>query len=258
MIQQLQIGCVPPPQVVKTQKKVKAKFYSIILSLLILGDLGISQPINARNIDKSTGLSANEYREQGLAYRKQEKFSEAIAALQKAVELDPKDAGGRVILGWTLHLAGKEAEAATSLWSAIFLKPRTVEAFNALGIVYLVQGNLPQSVIVHSWAALLKPDNEIAHYNLSLAYHRLQQFDLAIANAVKAAELEPSNPHPFVALAIAHWDAGDRASARKAYRDALRVDGRYSSPAFLDYLKEAGFSPEQIRAAKQVLATNNS
>lgn len=237
---------------------MKVKCYSISLSLFLSIAVGLLQlPIAAANIDRSTGISANEYREQGLAYRKQEKFPEAIAALKKAVELDPKNVAGRVILGWTLHLASREEEAASSLWSAIWLKPRTVEAFNALGIVYLVQGNLPQSVMVHSWAALLKPDNEIAYYNLSLAYHRLKQYDLAIANAVKATNLEPSNPHPFVALAIVYWDAGDRAAARKAYREVLRVDGRYSSSAFLDYLKEAGFSSDQIRAAKQVLASNN-
>ncbi|CAN1209004.1 tetratricopeptide repeat protein [Tumidithrix helvetica PCC 7403] len=237
---------------------MKEKFKFVATGLWIWLSLSAIAPAWGAKIDKATGLSAEQYREMGLVYRRQEKLSEAIAALQKAVELDPKDVSGRVILGWTQHLAGKEEEAATSLWGAIYLKPHTVEAFNALGIVYLVQGSLPHAVMVHSWAALLKPDNEIAYYNLSLAYHRQQQYDLAIANAVRAADLEPSNPHPLVALAIAHWDAGDRVAARKAYRDALRVDGRYSSAAFLDYLKEAGFSPEQIRISKQVLGASNS
>lgn len=67
---------------------------------------------------------------------------------------------------------------------------------------------------------MLKNDNEIAHYNLSLAYQRLKQYDLAIAYAQKAIELEPNNPHPFVAHAIAQWTSGDQSKA-KIFREAI-------------------------------------
>jgi tetratricopeptide (TPR) repeat protein len=126
-------------------------------------------------------------------------------------------------------------------------------AFNAIGIVYLVRGDLPQSVVLHSWAAILKEDNEIAHYNLSLAYQRLKQNDLAIAYAQKAMDLEPQNPHPFVANAIAQWTSGDRNSAKKTFRLAIGIDSRYRSPEFLNFLNEAGFSNEQIQLAKVVV-----
>ncbi|MBD2178717.1 tetratricopeptide repeat protein [Pseudanabaena sp. FACHB-1998] len=197
--------------------------------------------------------AADEYRQQGLSYRQQERFDEAIASLQKAVNLDPQNVDGRIILGWTQHLARKPDQAAASLWEAIYRSPTSLQAFNAIGIVYLVRGDLSQSVLLHSWAALLKNDNEIAHYNLSLAYQRLQQYDLAIAYAQKAMELEPSNPHPFVALAIAQWTSGDRTGAKKVFREAVGIDGRYRSPEFLSFLNEAGFSNDQIQTAKQVL-----
>ena len=48
----------------------------------------------------------------------------------------------------------------------------------------------------------LKPDNEIAFYNLSLALHQLEIYPLAITTANRAAKLEPNNPHPLVAAAI--------------------------------------------------------
>lgn len=200
--------------------------------------------------------SADEYRQLGLSYRKQERFDDAIAALQQSVNLDPQNIDGRIILGWTQHLAKKDDAAAVSLWEAIYRSPTSLQAFNAIGIVYLVRGDLPQSVVLHSWAALIKTDNEIAHYNLSLAYQRLKQYDLAIAYAQKAIELEPTNPHPFVALAIAQWADGDRINAKKTFRDAIGVDARYRSPDFLNFLNEAGFSNEQIQTAKQVLASS--
>lgn len=206
-------------------------------------------------ISQADQRAADEYRQLGLSYRKQERFDDAIAALQQSVKLDPQNIDGRIILGWTQHLAKKHDAAATSLWEAIYRSPTSLQAFNAIGIVYLVRGDLPQSVVLHSWAALLKTDNEIAHYNLSLAYQRLKQYDLAIAYAQKAIELEPTNPHPFVALAIAQWTSGDQTGAKKTFRDAIGVDARYRSSDFLNFLNEAGFSNEQIQIAKQVLAS---
>ncbi len=213
-----------------------------------------SNSLQARKATPADKQAADEYRQQGLAYRKQERFEEAIAALEKSIALDPQNIDGRIILGWTQHLAKKDEAAAASLWEAIYRSPSSLQAFNAIGIVYLVRGDLPQSVVLHSWAAILKTDNEIAHYNLSLAYQRLKQYDLAIAYAQKAIELEPNNPHPFVAQAIAQWASGDLPNAHKTFREAIGVDARYRNTEFLNFLNEAGFSSDQIQTAKQVLA----
>lgn len=200
-------------------------------------------------------LSASDYRELGLSYRQQERYPEAIAALQKSVELDPDNVSGRVLLGWTQHRAGQTTEAASTLLHSFYQHPFDVPTLNALGIVYLVDGQLSNAVTAHTLAALLKPDNEIAYYNLSLAYQRLQQDEWAINAAQEAAKLEPDNPHPLVAEAIAHWTQGNQAAAQQVYRQALSLDARYNDAAFLNYLNEAGFSSEQIRLAQQVLAS---
>lgn len=173
--------------------------------------------------------------------------------LQKAVALEPDNISGRVLLGWTQHRAGQASDAANTLLQAFYLNPFDVPTLNALGIVYLVGGQLDAAVTTHSWAALLKPDNEIAYYNLSLAFERLKQYDWAVATAREAAKLEPNNPHPPVAEAIAHWGNRDRAGAQTAYQQALALDSRYNDAAFLDYLNEAGFSPDQIETSKRVL-----
>lgn len=200
-----------------------------------------------------TATSASEYRSLGLSYRAAERYSDAIAALKKSVELEPQNLSGRVMLGWTQHLAEAEDAATQSLLEVVYRDPAFVPALNALGIVYLVDGKLLNAVFVHTWAAILKPENEIAYYNLSLAFHRLQLYGLAIVTAKKAAILEPSNPHPIVARAIAHWDSGDRTLAKLAYRQAQNLDGRYSERSFLNHLKKAGFSTEQILTTEQLL-----
>jgi Flp pilus assembly protein TadD len=197
--------------------------------------------------------TAGDYRQQGLSLRDQERYPEAIAALEKSVALEPDNLSGRVLLGWTQHKAGQSTVAATTLLDAFHRNPFDVPTLNALGIVYLVGGQLDGAIASHAWAALLKPDNEIAYYNLSLALERIRQYDWAIATAREAAKLEPSNPHPLVALAIAHQGNQEVAAAKTAYRAAIALDSRYGEEDFLVYLNEAGFSPEQIRTSQQVL-----
>ena len=199
-------------------------------------------------------VRASNYRQLGLEHRDRGDYPAAIAALKIAAALDPQNLEGYVILGWTLHLAGYDALAGKFLRQALDWRPDHVPALNALGIVYLVEGNLSAAVATHTQAAALKPDNEIAYYNLSLAYQRLQQYSEAVVNAQKATELEPHNPHPWVALAIAYWGALEGSSAKAAYQTAIRLEPRYRDRTFLDHLNRAGFSPAQIETAEKILS----
>ncbi|MEM9926670.1 MAG: tetratricopeptide repeat protein [Cyanobacteria bacterium P01_D01_bin.50] len=224
-------------------------FKKIILPLIVSSAcLIVNQPALAAK-------SAGEYRLLGLQYRQQRRYNQAIAAMEKSVELEPENISGIVNLGWTLHLAKKEAEAAQYLWKAIYQKPSFVPAYNALGIVYLVDGNLPAAVLIHTAAAFLKPDNEIAFYNLSLAFHQLEIYPLAITTANRAAKLEPNNPHPLVAAAISYWDSDDKRNAQQVYRQAINLDGRYTQTSFLSHLQKAAFTPKQINVVNQILSS---
>lgn len=250
----------PHPQPVQLAEE---SFYPmrvrLVPALLITALLSTSTWLHSKPAfaaDKTSQYRASQYRELGLSYQRQARFPEAIATMRKSVELDPSNINARVNLGWTQHLAGQEDAAAESLLQAVSLNPFSVSTFNALGIVYLVKGDLRAAVIVHTWAAILKPDNEIAYYNMSLAYHRLQVYEWAITTANKAAILEPSNPHPLVALAIAHWDSDDRMRAQLAYHRALDLDSRYSDRGFLAHLQKAGFSPNQIQTTEQILSAS--
>lgn len=192
------------------------------------------------------------YRQQGLVSRNAGRFGDAIATLKLAVAMDPYSPEGYVILGWTQHLAGYRNFAIQTLQRGLKQAPDHVPSLNALGIVYLVQGELEAAVVTHTRALELRRNNEIAHYNLSLAYERLADFPKAIHHAQNATELEPQNPHPWVALALAHWAAGDTTEAQASYQQSIRLDGRYRHQDYLDHLQEAGFSAEQIQMTDDI------
>jgi tetratricopeptide (TPR) repeat protein len=192
-------------------------------------------------------------RQLGLQYRQQGRYTDAIKTLEESVRLDPQNLSGLVLLGWTFHLAQQPQKAEETLQKALQINSNHIQTLNALGIVYLVGGNLEQAIITHTQAIKLKPDNEIAHYNLSLAYHRQGEYNLGLTHAEKATRLEPNNPHPFVAESIIYWDSGDKNKAKKSYRQAIKLDNRYRQSDFLNHLKEAGFTSEQIKQTQKIL-----
>ncbi len=196
---------------------------------------------------------AENYRIQGLAYRQQGRWDEAIDAMQTAVELDPASISGHVLLGWTQHLATQEQAAAQTLTTALQLDPFEVQVSNALGIVYLVQGQLYQAILAHLWASHLQPDNEIAYFNLSLAAQRLEYHEWAVELAAQAVELEPYNPHPLIAKAIAHWSLGNYDIARQRYQEAIALSPRYGTAQVPIFLEAAAFSSEQIQIAQDII-----
>lgn len=233
---------------------------SIVLSLSVLLTsppcLALT-PVSNSTVH-STGLNAADYRKQGLTYRNQGQWTGALEALKMAVELDPENLSGRVLWGWTAHLAGEDDQAAAILEANLNRDPFHLETLNALGIVYLVQGKVWPAIVIHGWAGVLKPDNEIAFYNLSLGLQRVGLLDWSIATAEYASVLEPDNPHPLVALALAHGtkaalsagginDTNIQDPTLSAIITGTRqLDDRYFNPNFFDHLKEAGFSPDQI------------
>ncbi len=196
---------------------------------------------------------AAKYRLLGLDYQKQKRLSEAIKAMQKSVDLDPENAIGKVNLGWALHLASRDIEARKVLEQVTQEHRDNVFGFNALGIVYLVMGDLSKAVETHQKAAKLKKDNEIAYYNLSLAYHRLGRYEQAIIEGKKATKLEPNNPHPLVALAVIFWDQGNLKHSKEYYRQAIVLDSSYRDLSYLEHLVKAGFSNGQIQTVKKIL-----
>ena len=197
---------------------------------------------------------SSQQRAAGLGYRDQGRYEDAITALKLSVKLDPTNLAGQVGLGWTLHLAGKEESATASLLHTVYRDPLHVPALNALGIVLLKRDYVEDAAAVHAWAASISPDNEVASYNLSLEHHLLKQYDWAVTEARKAAALEPSNPHPLIALAISQDAQGNPAVAVESCRRALQLDGRYRDRHFVSNLTIAGFHPSQIQAAQQIFA----
>ncbi|WP_235678222.1 tetratricopeptide repeat protein [Cylindrospermopsis curvispora] len=215
----------------------------------------ILTPSSTFTSSSKSKTTAAKLRQSGLKYRQQGRYADAIISLERATSLEPENLSGQVLLGWTLHLAGRKATAMKVLEQVLEKDANYIPALNALGIVYLVSGDLNKAVETHEHAKEIKVDNEIAYYNLTLAYQRLKKYDLAVARGKQATILEPNNPHPWVALALVYWGQGMKTQARQTYDQAVQLDSRYGQSKFLINLKQAGFSQEQIDNLREIVKT---
>ena len=114
-------------------------------------------------ISASDIKAANRYRQLGLQYRQQGDLVKSIEALKKSVQLNPNHLDGRVILGWTQHLAKQPLAAQTTLEETIKIAPDHVAAYNALGIAQVKLGWASDTISVYGSAG-----GVLAHSNTTI------------------------------------------------------------------------------------------
>jgi Flp pilus assembly protein TadD len=128
-------------------------------------------------------------------------MDDSLLAIQKAVEIDPKDANSYSNLSVTLRILGRFLEAEESCRQAIILKPDFAEAHSNLGVILSFLGNLEQAEVSCRQAIILKPSFAEGHENLANTLNALGRLDLAEASHRQAISLKPG-------YAIAHSNLG--------------------------------------------------
>jgi tetratricopeptide (TPR) repeat protein len=125
----------------------------------------------------------------------------ALDHFRAAVRLNPRHALARYNCALAFNMAEMYAEAEAQLEELLASYPEFPEAFNAIGVVRLLQGRLVEAAAQLRRAADAMPRSAIARANLGLAYYL--QGDLAAAGEQLryAAALDPG-------LAAAHDLAG--------------------------------------------------
>lgn len=99
--------------------------------------------------------------------------TEATHSLEKAVQLAPKHARARRLLG-TAYLRDNRSDAAIrELLHAVELKPDDEKALYTLGLTYLQQSRFDEAIDCFKQAIKLNPFHAQAHFNLGNSYLRI-------------------------------------------------------------------------------------
>ena len=145
---------------------------------------------------------------------------EGLKQLRRAVEMDGGAISARYALATTLLRMGQLDEATVEFKRVLEYAPGHVSAMNNLANSYLYSGRYLEAVPLFHRALELEPD-EIAATNLGTAYYYLDQMEESLAAYLKADEIDPGYPTTQNNIGDVYAKLGDAESARDWYLQAV-------------------------------------
>lgn len=160
----------------------------------------------------------------------------AVEHYRKAAERQPNNAIFQRNFGLAVRKQqGGAAEALRALKKAIQLDPKDYNSHLALAEDYQNAKQIDAAVEEYRQAAALKPAEFVPHYNLGLlharqardataASTRKAKYNLAIAQLQQATKLRPNDHRALSALGWVNFNAGNLTEAADWYQKAIKVE----------------------------------
>jgi arylsulfatase A-like enzyme/Tfp pilus assembly protein PilF len=157
----------------------------------------------------------------------------ASASDPRTDRADPKDKIGLFNkLGLATELArdpgpdGKpQVDRITEILNEVIAEdPNVIDAWFMLGTQNLNHGTLPRAVEYFKRTLQLKPDYDLAVFNLAQAYRRMGDDEAALAGFEHYLTLDPKDPYVHYQMGEIWMDRGDLARAEQLFRAALEID----------------------------------
>jgi serine/threonine-protein kinase len=162
------------------------------------------------------------HRRLAAAYRAAGRVDEAVASYQKAIEVNPYYWLNHNALGATFWGIGDYERAAAAFRKVIELEPKNVNGYNDLGAFYLQTGQYAEAAATFEQALALLPTPE-AYTNLGIAYAWQGRFKEALEPYAKAVALSPDYHGWHSNLGDGYRWVGEPVKARAAYDQAIAL-----------------------------------
>jgi predicted O-linked N-acetylglucosamine transferase (SPINDLY family) len=159
----------------------------------------------------------------GICLAQTGRFAEAVAPMQKAVSLQPSNAGLHNNLGNILSSLGRFGEAETCFRRAVALKPDFTVAHGNLGNTLKKLARPGEAETCFRRALALEPSSAEALNSLGTTLSELGRFGEAEACFRQALALEPNSAEVLNNLGTALNDQGRAGEAETCFRRALEI-----------------------------------
>jgi len=125
----------------------------------------------------------------GYRLHRQKSYNEALAELNKALEIDPRNAEAYYWRGQTLVNLGRLEQGEGDFKAAVKHKPDYAEAYDHLGWLASKQGRVEEGIAYLTRSVELRPENAWAFYNRSRLFFSKGDVASAMKDAEKACSL---------------------------------------------------------------------
>ena len=124
-------------------------------------------------------------------YAEKDRLPEAIAAFERALALQARDAAPLFNLGFVLQRVGRHEEALARFQGALELQPNLDRAWYGMGLSLIQCGRYRDAVARLEEAARLQPLNPFARYQLAAAWFKLGEHDKVRAEYRRVKGFDP-------------------------------------------------------------------
>lgn len=179
------------------------------------------------------------YTNLGNAYLNHKHFNKAIAAYEKALEIDPQDSMTHSNLGNAWLTGGDVRKAIRHYRAALKIAPENAAAHSNLGVAFNTLGDYDKAIHHFNQAVTLDPNRMEIYNNIGNILARQNKLEGAIRYYRKAIEIKPL-------YAKAHYNLGNALVRKRSfheaiahYRKALQISPDYSeAKRNLEYVLE--------------------
>jgi len=145
-------------------------------------------PVNYDN-DKQL-LTAGDYAKQGDACFFENRYEDAIAAYNQALQIQPDLADTWNNRGVVLTRMQRYPEAIASYEQATKIRPNYPDAWNNRGVVLLELQKYPEAIACYEKAIQAKPDYGDAWNNRGVAFSKMQEYEQAVISYNQALQIK--------------------------------------------------------------------
>jgi len=157
---------------------------------LLLPDAQIQEfaPVNYGNYQQL--LTAGDYAKQGDACFFENRYQDAIAAYDQALQIQPDLADTWNNRGVVLTRMQRYPEAITSYEKATTIRPNYPDAWNNRGVVLLELQKYQEAIGCYEQAIQAKPDYADAWNNRGVAFSKMQEYEQAVISYNQALQIK--------------------------------------------------------------------
>ncbi|MBT3376170.1 MAG: tetratricopeptide repeat protein [Lentisphaerae bacterium] len=192
--------------------------------------------------------NAGLYHLHGVLLAEEGRFGEAIVCYETALAYRPGLISARIDRAVALSELGRKAAAAKQLHTVLKESPMQGKAWYNLGVIQESSGQPGDALLSYDRAIHASPALSSAHLNRGVLLHRQGRSQDALRSYQTALRLQPQNARAWSCVALAHIDSGNARKACAAFRRALRLVPAQPE-VWLTYARYVAESGDAMRVA---------